>query len=221
MHDSVVHVNSDGTTDVVIAYTNHSLISVDGIVTPDFIGINTVEHSLPLGRRYMTTARSFLVVLDISSKLNAIPWWNVGRVSRQAVTLTWNIGHDVANSAELVHLHLPPWLFQAVMTYNLLTGLMLHLVVLPSLFCTPTYNASMNGNLISSSSSVFSFCPWPTTVMTFFLHGTIILAIVVVWNGQHNTVADDFNKAPFLLALNISGVARSSGSLAPPPSYKQ
>ncbi|KAF0699745.1 Aste57867_9714 [Aphanomyces stellatus] len=103
MHDSIEHVNSDGTTDVVIAYTNHSLISVDGIVTLDLIGINTVEHSLPLGRRYMVTAFAYETVMDITSRLDAsVPWWNVGRESKKAISISWDTGHDVAHSSELV-----------------------------------------------------------------------------------------------------------------------
>ncbi|KAF0699741.1 Aste57867_9710 [Aphanomyces stellatus] len=104
MQDSVVHVNSDGTTDLVIAYTNHSLISVDGIVTPDFIGINTVEHSLPLGRRYMITAFAYETIMDYTQRLDtsSMPWWNVGRTSQKVVSISWDTGHDVANSRELV-----------------------------------------------------------------------------------------------------------------------
>ncbi|KAF0704555.1 hypothetical protein As57867_007305, partial [Aphanomyces stellatus] len=104
MLTSVEHTNSDGTTDRVIL-TNHSLITTDGTVLVDSVGINTVEHSLPLGRRYMITGFAYEILLDITLSLDdTVAWWNVGRQSKMAVANTWDTGHDVANSNELIAL---------------------------------------------------------------------------------------------------------------------
>ncbi|KAF0699742.1 Aste57867_9711 [Aphanomyces stellatus] len=105
---SVVHVNSDWTTDVVVSNCNQSLIDVDGITAVDLIGINTVEHAMPLGRRYMATGFSYEIVVDISAIAanGQWAWWNVGRDSNKAIRISWDTGHDVAHSDELIALQL-------------------------------------------------------------------------------------------------------------------
>ncbi|KAF0717252.1 Aste57867_2403 [Aphanomyces stellatus] len=266
MGESTVHVNSDGTTDLVFTNFTRSLVTVDGVISADNDGINTVEYSYPLGPRYMIKAFAYTVMLDITPRVdNSTPWTNVGRYSKKAIMVSWDTGHTVSNAAELVgfQLVLSLWAValtssdfyvtvtglrgflqhKPVMTFDLLAGLERRrlLLVVVALAVTPAllyadvariYRGTTNGNLIWSLSTVlvgmfFTFCtllvmtvlqriPSPAPyVLTFsptlFAYGTII-GIVDVWNLKYAAVAADFNNAPFVLGLNVSGVMRPSGA---------
>ncbi|KAF0717253.1 Aste57867_2404 [Aphanomyces stellatus] len=103
MGESTVHVNSDGTTDLVFTNFTRSLVTVDGAISADNDGINTVEYSYPLGPRYMITGYAYTVMLDITTRLDpSVPFWNVGRYSKKAIMVSWDTGSTVANSSELV-----------------------------------------------------------------------------------------------------------------------
>ncbi|CAK5005560.1 unnamed protein product, partial [Aphanomyces euteiches] len=106
MSDSILHTNSDGTTDMLIANINQTLIATNGSMTVDRLGVNGVHYSVPIGTRYKISIQSYPVVLDITSHIDPNTWWNVGRMSKKAVTMTWDYGHAVANRTELVVLDL-------------------------------------------------------------------------------------------------------------------
>ncbi|KAG9399034.1 hypothetical protein AC1031_012470 [Aphanomyces cochlioides] len=115
MSDSILHTNSDGTTDMLIANNNQTLIATNGSMTVDRLGVNGVHYSIPIGTRYKISIESYPVVLGMTTRIdpNTIAWWNVGRMSKKAVTMTWDYGHAVDNRTELVVLQFP---FKRVMT---------------------------------------------------------------------------------------------------------
>ncbi|KAG9399016.1 hypothetical protein AC1031_012450 [Aphanomyces cochlioides] len=80
--DSEIHVNSDGSTDLLIANINHTLIATNGSATIDLAGINAVQFSVPFGHRYKILSHSSPVVLDITARThqNRVQpsGWNVG-----------------------------------------------------------------------------------------------------------------------------------------------
>ncbi|KAG9399025.1 hypothetical protein AC1031_012461 [Aphanomyces cochlioides] len=104
MSESLIHVNSDGSTDLLIANINQTLIAIDGSVTVDTVGINGVQSTVPLGEFFNVSTYSYPVVLDITSQVNStrLDGWNVGRKSKKAVIMTWDQGHHVENRHLLV-----------------------------------------------------------------------------------------------------------------------
>ncbi|CAK4610393.1 unnamed protein product [Aphanomyces euteiches] len=101
MNESVVYVNSDGTSNLVIANFSRSLISTDGVVKVDTSGITRAKFSTPLGDRYKITWYAYATVLDITSRIDgSIKSWNIGRKSKKIVTMTWDRGHHIANGVE-------------------------------------------------------------------------------------------------------------------------
>ncbi|KAH9132130.1 hypothetical protein LEN26_007515 [Aphanomyces euteiches] len=106
MSDSILHTNSDGTTDMLIANINQTLIATNGSMTVDSLGVNGVHYSVPIGTRYKISIQSYPVVLDITRRIDPNTWWNVGRMSKKAVTMTWDYGHTVNSRTELVVLEL-------------------------------------------------------------------------------------------------------------------
>ncbi|KAH9181810.1 hypothetical protein AeNC1_016214, partial [Aphanomyces euteiches] len=90
MSDSILHTNSDGTTDMLIANINQTLIATNGSMTVDRLGVNGVHYSVPIGTRYKISIQSYPVVLDITRRIDPNTWWNVGRMSKKAVTMTWD-----------------------------------------------------------------------------------------------------------------------------------
>ncbi|KAG9399030.1 hypothetical protein AC1031_012466 [Aphanomyces cochlioides] len=110
MPESDVHVNSDGSMDLLIANINQTLIATNGSMATDTIGVNSVQYSTPIGSRYMISTTSYPVVLDITQYIGSsgLKWWNIGRESRKAVAMTWNYGHNVDHGIELVTIQLWP-----------------------------------------------------------------------------------------------------------------
>ncbi|CAK4401037.1 unnamed protein product [Aphanomyces euteiches] len=108
MSESLIHVNSDGSTNLLIAKINQTLIATNGSVTIDTVGINGVQHFRPLGEHYKVSTYSYPVVLDISNQVNPmlLAGWHVGRQSKKAIWMTWDYTHEVANRYELVTLQL-------------------------------------------------------------------------------------------------------------------
>ncbi|KAG9399026.1 hypothetical protein AC1031_012462 [Aphanomyces cochlioides] len=106
--ESQVHVNSDRSTDRLIAKINQMLIATNGSVTVDSIGINSKQYSTPLGELFKVSTYSYPVVLDITNQINpsALAGWNVGRQSKKAVMMTWDYAHEVSNRNLLVTLQL-------------------------------------------------------------------------------------------------------------------
>ncbi|KAH9153601.1 hypothetical protein AeRB84_004181 [Aphanomyces euteiches] len=94
MIDSVVHVNSDSSTDRLIANINRTLIDTNGSTTNDSVGINGYQY--------------FTVVLDITDRVDSITvdGWNVGGVSKKAVMPTWIYRHETSHRDEFVSLSL-------------------------------------------------------------------------------------------------------------------
>ncbi|KAH9123014.1 hypothetical protein AeMF1_005897 [Aphanomyces euteiches] len=236
MNESVVYENSGNAIDLVIASFNQSLISTDGIVTTDTIGITSQRSESPLGPHYVFCS------------------WNVGRQSKKAVTITWQVGHVVANRHELLSLQLTCIVIgfglvssdlyltitglrgflhhKPVMTYDLAVGierrrlpLFLWVVAkLPSLLyadvarlyegTTPVMwffvcvHPSSSSRVIQPRDYIFS--PPPTTMA----YG-VFVGIAVAWTCQYENLMKKFNDAPFLLGFNISGVLHPSGAYAP------
>ncbi|KAG9399027.1 hypothetical protein AC1031_012463 [Aphanomyces cochlioides] len=108
MMDSVVHVNSDSSTDVLIANINRTLIDTNGSTTKDSIGINGFQFFVPLGHHYKVSTYSYPVVLDITDRIEpmTLAGWNIGRVSNRAIILTWNYCHEMDHRHELACLQL-------------------------------------------------------------------------------------------------------------------
>ncbi|KAH9130419.1 hypothetical protein LEN26_008543 [Aphanomyces euteiches] len=108
MIDSVVHVNSDSSTDRLIANINRTLIDTNGSTTNDSVGINGYQYFLPLGHHYKVSTHSYPVVLDITDRIDSITvdGWNVGRVSKKAVMPTWIYRHETSHRDEFVSLSL-------------------------------------------------------------------------------------------------------------------
>ncbi|KAH9152789.1 hypothetical protein AeRB84_004845 [Aphanomyces euteiches] len=115
MSESVLHVNSDGSTDRLIANINQTLIATNGSMAIDLLGVNSVQYSRPIGDHYVVSTSSYPVVLDITNQIGpgGPTWWNIGRESKKAVTMTWDYGHNVAHGFELVGLELGFLLFGA------------------------------------------------------------------------------------------------------------
>ncbi|KAG9399028.1 hypothetical protein AC1031_012464 [Aphanomyces cochlioides] len=108
MSESAVHVNSDGSTDLLITNINQTLIATNGSVSVDTLGINGVHYSDPLGEFFKVSTYSYPVVLDATLRINPtmLAGWNVGRNSKKIVTMTWDYGHQVENRYALVGLQL-------------------------------------------------------------------------------------------------------------------
>ncbi|KAF0721571.1 hypothetical protein Ae201684P_007685 [Aphanomyces euteiches] len=107
MKESAVYPNSDDDMDLMIVNLNRSLISTDGVVCTDTLGITRVRNASPLGNHYKATSYTYEVVVDITNRVDSsLKWWNVGRQSKKAITITWEIGHHVANWPELLALQL-------------------------------------------------------------------------------------------------------------------
>ncbi|RHY21738.1 hypothetical protein DYB32_009721 [Aphanomyces invadans] len=238
MQTSERHVNTDGTVDLVMSNIKRSLISIDGALSDDVDGINTVITSSPVG----------------------------GRESKKVVSLTWDTGHVVANATELISIQVLLSLLamglissdfyltvqglrgflqqKPVMTYDLLAGLerrkllliVVTLAALPSLLYADVariYRGTANGDLIWSLSIVlvgmfFTFAtlvvlvavqhvpsPWPCCLVSFspgvFSYSTIV-SLIVVWHSRYESVAIGFNDAPMQLGMNFSGVVRPTGA---------
>ncbi|KAH9153598.1 hypothetical protein AeRB84_004178 [Aphanomyces euteiches] len=103
--ESLIHVNSDGSTDLLIANINQTLISTNGSVT---VGMNGVQHFRRLGEHYKVSTYSCPVVLEISKKVNLmlLAGCNVCQKSKKAVVVTWNYGCQVENRPTLIFLQL-------------------------------------------------------------------------------------------------------------------
>ncbi|KAH9130417.1 hypothetical protein LEN26_008541 [Aphanomyces euteiches] len=101
-----IYVNSDDSTELLIANINRTLITTNGSATVDFIGINAVQYSLLFGDRYKVSSHTSPVVLDITARIqqNRGQWngWNVGQTSKRAIMLTWQYGHQVDHGEELL-----------------------------------------------------------------------------------------------------------------------
>ncbi|CAK4148126.1 unnamed protein product [Aphanomyces euteiches] len=108
MMDNLVHVNSDSSTDRLIANINRTLIDTNGSTTNDSIGINGYQYFVPLGHHYKVSTYSYPVVLDITDRVDSmtVAGWNVGRVSKKAVMPTWIYRHEVDHRQELACLQL-------------------------------------------------------------------------------------------------------------------
>ncbi|KAG9399032.1 hypothetical protein AC1031_012468 [Aphanomyces cochlioides] len=128
--ETQTHVNSDGSMDRLITNINQTLVAMNGSASIDTIGVNSVQHFVPLGEHYKVSTNSYPVVLDVTDQVNPtlLAGWNVGRASKKAITITWDYGHDVANRYELVSLQLlflglKGFLAQKhVMTFSLAAG---------------------------------------------------------------------------------------------------
>ncbi|KAH9153599.1 hypothetical protein AeRB84_004179 [Aphanomyces euteiches] len=147
MVESLLHVNSDGSTDLLIAKINQTLIATNGSVTIDTVGINGVKSTVPLGEFFKVSTYSYPVVLDITNQANItrLDGWHVGQKSKKAVVMTWDHGHHVENrhllvTFQVVFLGMGSWLISGdlyltvrglqgllakkpVMTFDLAAGL--------------------------------------------------------------------------------------------------
>ncbi|KAH9126639.1 hypothetical protein LEN26_000748 [Aphanomyces euteiches] len=160
MKDSLIHVNSDSSTDLLITNINRTLIDTNGSSTNDSIGINGFQYFVPLGHHYKVSTYSYPVVLDITDRIDSmtVAGWNVGRVSKKAVMPTWIYHNEMDHRQELACLQ---FLFLAmgeihilgdfylsieglkgflahkpVMTYNLAAGLERRSTILALWGCT-------------------------------------------------------------------------------------
>ncbi|KAG9402128.1 hypothetical protein AC1031_007830 [Aphanomyces cochlioides] len=197
MHESVVYENSENAIDLVITSFNQSLISTDGIVTTDMIGITRQRSASPLGHHYKATSFAYEIVLDITNRLDSsIKSWNVGRQSKKAVTITWQVGHVVANR----HEHLSLQLTCIVIRFCLISS---------DLYLTST---SLRGFLQHKPVLTYDLAVGiaPTTMA----YG-VFVGIAVAWTCQYENLMKKFNDARFLLGFNISGVVHPSGAYAP------
>ncbi|KAH9074020.1 hypothetical protein Ae201684P_015918 [Aphanomyces euteiches] len=70
MKDSLIHVNSDSSTDLLITNINRTLIDTNGSSTNDSIGINGFQYFVPLGNHYKVSTYSYPVVLDITDRID-------------------------------------------------------------------------------------------------------------------------------------------------------
>ncbi|CAK4611666.1 unnamed protein product [Aphanomyces euteiches] len=93
MSGSENHVNSDGSTDLLVANINRTLITTNGSATVDLLGMNAMQYSALLGNRYKVSSHTSPVVLDITARIqqNRGQWngWNVGQTSKRAIMFTW------------------------------------------------------------------------------------------------------------------------------------
>ncbi|KAH9112954.1 hypothetical protein AeMF1_012788 [Aphanomyces euteiches] len=108
MSETLTHVNSDGSTDRLVANINQTLIAINGSASIDAIGVNSVQYFVPLANHFKVSTYSYPVVLDITDQVNPtmLAGWNFGRKSKKAVMMTWDYGHEVSNRHELVSLQL-------------------------------------------------------------------------------------------------------------------
>ncbi|CAK4622039.1 unnamed protein product, partial [Aphanomyces euteiches] len=114
MSGSENRVISDGSTDLLMANLNRTLIATNGSGTIDSIGINAVQFSVPFGHRYKIVSYSSPVVLDITARIQQNRW-NVGQTSKRAIMLTWQYGHQVDHGDELLAVQLSAILISCVL----------------------------------------------------------------------------------------------------------
>ncbi|KAG9399022.1 hypothetical protein AC1031_012457 [Aphanomyces cochlioides] len=95
-------------TERLIATVTQTLIATNGSVTIDAVGINSVQYSVPLGRRYKVSSWTSPVVVDLTAEMDPTSFprgWNVSRISKKAIAMTWMYRHQVDHWQELLILH--------------------------------------------------------------------------------------------------------------------
>ncbi|KAH9152791.1 hypothetical protein AeRB84_004847 [Aphanomyces euteiches] len=220
------HVNSDGSTDLLVANINRTLITTNGSAAIDLLGMNAMQYSALLGNRYQST-----------------------NTSKRAIMFTWQYGRHVDHGEELLAIQVGSILVSCVfvsgdfyltvqglqgflqhkpvMTYDLAAGVERRKLLL---FC---WTVCLVDSLIypdvlrayfKPPSGLWWLLPFSlpyipspfTHVVTFSSpvvgHGLTLIA--PLWVVQSSTIIQDFHDAPISLGLNISGVVRSSGAFA-------
>ncbi|CAK4614875.1 unnamed protein product [Aphanomyces euteiches] len=93
----------------LIANVHQTLIATNGSVATDAVGINYVQYSVPLGRRYKVSSWTRPVVVDLTAEMGATAsfprGWNVGRLSKKTIAMAWMYRRQVDNWQELLVLH--------------------------------------------------------------------------------------------------------------------
>ncbi|KAH9125853.1 hypothetical protein AeMF1_003607 [Aphanomyces euteiches] len=234
MSGSENRVISDGSTDLLMANLNRTLIATNGSV-----------------------------VLDITARIQQNRW-NVGQTSKRAIMLTWQYGHQVDHGDELLAVQLSAILISCVlvsgdfyltvqglqgflhhkpnMTYDLAAGLerrklvvfcwvVAHIVsliypdVMRAYFKATVGLWLIVGILVDTfficatflAMALIQYIPSPFTHVatlssTVMGHGLFLIA--PLWVSQTSAITQHFHDAPISLGLNISGVVRSSGTFA-------
>ncbi|CAK5020487.1 unnamed protein product [Aphanomyces euteiches] len=117
-----IYVNSDDSTELLIANINRTLIATNGSATVDLVGINAMQYSALLGNRYKVSSRTSPVALDITARIqqNRVQsnGWNVGQSSKRAIMFTWEYEQHIDHGEELLAIQHKP-----VMTYDLAAGM--------------------------------------------------------------------------------------------------
>ncbi|KAH9124964.1 hypothetical protein AeMF1_004356, partial [Aphanomyces euteiches] len=90
----------------LIANVHQTLIATNGSVATDAVGINYVQYSVPLGRRYKVSSWTRPVVVDLTAEMGATAsfprGWNVGRLSKKTIAMAWMYRRQVDNWQELL-----------------------------------------------------------------------------------------------------------------------
>ncbi|CAK4956152.1 unnamed protein product [Aphanomyces euteiches] len=101
-----IYVNSDDSTELLIANINRTLIATNGSATVDLVGINAMQYSALLGNRYKVSSRTSPVALDITARIqqNRVQsnGWNVGQSSKRAIMFTWEYEQHIDHGEELL-----------------------------------------------------------------------------------------------------------------------
>ncbi|CAK4143948.1 unnamed protein product [Aphanomyces euteiches] len=94
------------TKERLIANVHQTLIATNGSVAIDAVGINALQYSVPLGRRYKVSSWTRPVVVDLTAEMDPTAsfrrGWNVGRLSKKAIAMTWTYRRQVNNWQELL-----------------------------------------------------------------------------------------------------------------------
>ncbi|ETW09288.1 hypothetical protein, variant [Aphanomyces invadans] len=98
------YVNSDGTTQNLIANVKRMLITVDGKIEADSLGRDYIITSRPLGERYLVTGYCDTVVEELSELKESLglTGWSQGKHSKLPIVPGWSCGHNVEHANEVI-----------------------------------------------------------------------------------------------------------------------
>ncbi|EQC31962.1 hypothetical protein SDRG_10476 [Saprolegnia diclina VS20] len=114
MNTSYSYVGSDGVVTPIVAGLSHTIITPNGSVYADDIGMNSIITSHPLGPRYAIVSYNNGQILNMTPYLGTLKGWCTGRDSKLPILTGWFVGHTVMNGDELLALQL---LFSALSIY--------------------------------------------------------------------------------------------------------